>query len=478
MTRRATLTATPLHATLTIFAASVATLALSVVTAKAVAILGGPEGVGVLALLQSVLNLGVVLVSFGLATSAIRTISCWEARDGLPGVRTAVRAAMIVGLTGGMVGALALILLREPIAQTVLGSRARSSDLLLLAPALTISIVASVCLAALSGLHRIRWVAAVNIATGVVATAAVTTLLAVAGVGGLATALLVTASAQLGLSLILLSRALGRSPAIGSLVEAARELFHVGGGVAASQAIASGVQLLLPVLVLHVLSTPDVGLYRAAAMVSVGYLTVFLASLMQDFLPRLARATNDEFVELLERRMRLTTGLGIPLILGLLGTGPWLLEFLYSKEFSAATGVLQWHLVGDFLRLPAWVMLVTLLARRRVWMYVTAELAVGATVVTGSAVALGVFGLIGSGFGYAAAQAVYYVSLLAFVRWALGVWPGRLQALIVLTALASATLLLAPIGPSVRSAVFALLSATAAGVIWPRLWAMHRGGRL
>jgi enterobacterial common antigen flippase len=467
-----------MHATVTIGVASIATLALSVITAKAVAILGGPEGVGVLALLQSVLNLGVVLGSFGLATSAIRTVTQWEARQGLGAVTTVVRAAMSVGLIGGAIGAVAIVLLREPLGEIVLGSEARSTDLLLVAPALTISIVASVCLAALSGLHRIRWVAAINIATGVVATAAVTILLIIAGIDGLAAALLLTACAQLGLGLILLSRALGGSRPVGSVLAAARELFHVGGGVAISQAIASGVQLLLPVLVLQLLSTPDVGLYRAAATVSIGYLTVFLASLMQDFLPRLARADDEEFVELLERRMRLVTGLGVPFILGLLATAPWLLALLYSDEFSAATGVLQWHLVGDFLRLPAWVMLLTLLARRRMRMYVIAEIVVGVVVVAGTASGLALFDLIGSGFGYAAAQVVYYVCLLAFTRKALGAWPGRLQGLIAVTALASAGLLLAPIDPSLRSAVFALLAATAAFVIWPRLWAMHRTGQL
>ncbi|MDQ3690375.1 MAG: oligosaccharide flippase family protein [Chloroflexota bacterium] len=474
----ATLTASPLHATATIGVASIATLALSVITAKAVALFGGPEGVGVLALLQSVLNLGVVLGSFGLATSAIQTVTKWEARQGLGAVRTAVRAALIVGLIGGAIGAVAIVLLRGPLAENVLGSEARSSDLLLIAPALTISIVASVCLAALSGLHRIRWVAAINIGTGVVATASVTTSLITAGIDGLAAALLLTAVAQLGFSLILLSRALGGSRPVGSLLQAARELFHVGGGVAISQAITSGVQLLLPVLVLQAFSTPGVGIYRAAATVSIGYLTVFLASLMQDFLPRLARADNDEFVQLLERRMRLVAGLGVPFILGMLATAPWLLAFLYSDEFSAATGVLQWHLVGDLLRLPALVMLLPLLARRRMRMYVSAEIVLGVVVLAGTASGLLFFGLIGSGVGYAAAQVVYYVCLLAFTRAALGAWPGRLQGLLATTAVASMGLLLAPLDTSLRSAVFALLAGGAAFVIWPRLWAMHRAEEL
>lgn len=468
----------PLRATATIGVASIVTLALSVITAKAVAVFGGPEAVGVLALLQSVLNLGVVLGSFGLATSVIRTVTRWEARHGPGAVKSAVRAALIVGLSGGAVVAFAIALLRGPIAEIVLGSEERSSDLLLIAPALVASIAASVILAAITGLHRFGWVAAISIATGLVATASVTIFLIVAGIDGLAVALLLTATAQLGLGWFMLSRALGDAPKVGSVLEAVRDLFHIGGGVAISQVIVSGVQLLLPVLVLQLLSTPDVGLYRAATAVSIGYLTVFLATLMQDYLPRLARADDADFVHLLERRMRLVAGLGVPLILALLAAAPWLLALLYSEEFSTATGVLQWHLVGDFLRLPAWVMLLTLLARRRMRMYVGAEIVLGVVVIAATASGLVAVGLIGSGLAYAAAQAAYYVCLLAFARMALGTWPGRLQGLIAATAIGSAGLLLAPLEILLRSSAFALLAVAAAFVIWPRLWAMHRSGGL
>ena len=54
---------------------SAATLAISVFMMKAYALLVGPEGVGLLALMQSILNLGVIILGLGVTTSVIGAVA-------------------------------------------------------------------------------------------------------------------------------------------------------------------------------------------------------------------------------------------------------------------------------------------------------------------------------------------------------------------------------------------------------------------
>ncbi len=455
------------------------TLALSVIAAKALALLIGANGVGLLALMQSLLNLGVILASVGLGTSVIRATAS-AASHGKGGPSSVERAGLLVGLGGGAIGAAGLVVFREPIAVLLLGSVEQSFVPVVLAPALLLTVAGGVQIAVLTGLHRIRTVAGINIGTSVAAAALGVSLVAIFGGAGLAPALLVTAAVQITLSRIALSRghALPRESGSNVIPEAAH-LFWIGLPIQGSQLAGIGAQLLIPIVVLNMLSTLDVGHYRAASAISIGYLTVFLSMMMQDYLPRVSAASSPlKLATLVERRMRLVMGLGIPVILMILATGPFLMELLYSPEFVPAYEVLKWQLIGDLVRLPAWVLVFGLLARGRGFSYFSAELIGGSTLIAGTIIAVEALGLAGAGIGYAMSQAIYYVGVWLLVRPHVPTGPGRLQIVTLAIAAASSLLLASGLDPIVTSVWFGLAAIASGAVAWPRLYALHRGGEL
>src|SRR5205085_6196082 len=68
---------------------------------------------------------------------------------------------------------------------------------------------------------------------------------------------------------------------------------HFGVPFTGSMLVGAGVQMLMPVLVLHALSRADVGFYRAAAAVAVNYLSFLLTAMGQDFYPRSEEHTSE-----------------------------------------------------------------------------------------------------------------------------------------------------------------------------------------
>ena len=74
------------------------------------------------------------------------------------------------------------------------------------------------------------------------------------------------------------------SPSSLNIKEAARSLLAVGGPYTISLLVGTGVQLLLPALVLHVLNAESVGYYRAAVSISIGYSSMIIASFYQRLL--------------------------------------------------------------------------------------------------------------------------------------------------------------------------------------------------
>ncbi|MDQ2942766.1 MAG: oligosaccharide flippase family protein, partial [Candidatus Dormibacteraeota bacterium] len=378
-------------------------------------------------------------------------------------------------------GALLLIATRGPLAEIALGSASRGSDVLILAPALLLGVAAGVQLALLTGHHRVRQVVAVNIGTAVAAAGFGVVIVATNGEAGLSSALLVTAGVQLALSWVARRRAT-RTMGNGArdlTAAAAQDLLRVGLPVAGSQLASGGAMLVAPLLVLQQLGTVEVGYYRAATAISVGYLTFFLAALTQDYLPRISAASDGaDMAALVERRMRLVLGLGMPLILGLLAAGPVLVELLYTSDFAPAFSVLQWQLVGDLLRLPAWVLAFVLVARKSSSAYFGAELISGLTLIGGTLVGLALVGLSGAGVGYAVSQGLYYLVVWLLVRGRVPTVPGRLQALVLVAATASSIVLIAELSTLQRSALFGAAALVLAALAWPRIYRLHRTGEL
>lgn len=474
-------TLSPLRATGIVGMGSIASLLLSVVTAKAFALLVGPTGVGLLALMQSTIIVGVMIGSLGLATSAVRAIAAAsEAPRGE--AHAVIRSASLVGYVGGLVAAMVLIAIREPLAEIVLGTANRSPMFVILGVALGFAIAASVQVALLTGLHRVRRVVMVNVVTSAAAAAFGIALVAALGEDGLAPGVLATAAVQFALArAFVVSERRSFEPPSATELHPRRigTLISSGLPVAAGQLAGSGALYLVPVIVLQVLQTDEVGYYRAAAAISIGYLTFFLAALTQDFYPRLGRNTDQVPLSvLIERRMRLLLALGVPLIVGLLATGPLLIQVLYTAQFAPAYAVLQWQLIGDLLRLPAWVFLFVLLSRASTGSYLRAELAGGVSLLVGSYLGIVLLGLVGAGMGYALSQLVYFVASWLLVRRYVATTPGRLQGVVLATAALASLVVLAPLPLSAKSALLGAAALVFAAVAWPRLYRLHQRGEL
>jgi PST family polysaccharide transporter len=468
-----------LPATLVVGAGAVVTLALSVVTLKVYALVLGPEGVGVLALLQALLNIAAIVFSFGLNVTVIGELARAD-REGSASRSVLEGTAVLLATIGALIAVVVISLVSGIVAETIFESHVDTAEIVLVGFAASLTIPAWVLLAIQNARHRIRVVTAANVGTAMAA-AAIGVAMAVAfGRGALAPILLITALAQLLIALTavrLFDGGFSRQITfkLGSAAHVLRRSLPVVG----SQMAGVGTAFLIPVLVLNFAGIPAVGLYRAAAAVSVGYLAFFLASLTQDYLPRIAAASDDnQLSDLLERRMRIVIGIGGPLIVALLALGPRLLSALYSPAFEPANVILQWALVGDLLRLPASVLSLVLLGKGATSRYVMYEVASAVTVLAGTVIGLKVAGLAGIGIGYAAAQVANYALVWTIVRRYAPATPGRLQVVVMALTAFTAGFLWIGVSDTARLAVFGTVAVSLALVAWPRLARMHGRGAL
>lgn len=155
-----------------------------------------------------------------------------------------------------------------------------------------------------------------------------------------------------------------------------------------------------------------VGYFDAGWVVSTIYLALFLSAMQTYLLPALS-AESDAILlrELFDNALRLTNLVVVPLISLMIVGKPLFVKLLYSSDFAPAIKLLQWTLIGDYLRVLGWVLATYLLARLDMLAYLIHEILWNLVFFTLSVWFLNV-GLSGIGIAYLAAYAVHFASLM------------------------------------------------------------------
>lgn len=445
---------------------SIVAILMMLATAKGLALLVGPHGVGAFALLQSVVDLAGLLVGLGVSVSLVRLVA--DALDRGDAQRvTAVRAASgVLVWSLGSVATIALLTLRDPISEAIFGSTDLAGAVVVAALAVPLTLAATTNIATLSAYREVGAIATLR--TLAVVAMAVATLVAVLLVGEAGVAIGILASSVglwLGASVFLKRRTTGHGwPGWPPIRAATRELVRFGIPIAGSSIVGTGIQLAIPILVALQLSTEAAGFYRAATQISAGYVTFIAAAMLQDYYPRLSsqQARPDVLVGLIDQQLKLVMILTLPLILIGVALSNLIVPLLYSPAFEPAVAILGWQLVGTLLRLPSWTLSFAILARGRSRVYFAVELVGGVVLVVGSLVGMERLGLAGLGVAVLATYLIYYPIVWLAVRRDLPLRVTRAQrALVVTTGLALAVQGLPAVGLAALRQPLALALAVA-----------------
>lgn len=408
-------------ATAVLSGSSIVSILVGLVSAKVLAMVLQPAGYGYYGLLQSFVGLIVLLAGMGMATGLVRLGA---------GAATRGDAAALANLRGGAwllfggLGGLALLLLavfRVPLSRWALGSPEQGGTVVLAGIAVLFTVANNVEVGTLNACHRVGALAKSGMAN--TALGATVTILAVLvwRLQGIVPALIAGGVVSWGVSRYFVRREVGpirTRPERRQSFKAAWELLRFGGPFTASMMVGSGVQLVLPMVVLHLLSPESVGYYRAAMGISVGYLGFLITAMGQDYYPRVSAAKEDPqgLVKLINEQHRLIMLLAVPMILGTLALVPLLVPLVYSIKFTPTVEILEWQLIGDLFKFSSWTMSYAILARCGSSIYFLTESIGGVATLVTTWLAVRWLGLSGLGIAFLATYIIYYLAVSVVIR--------------------------------------------------------------
>ncbi|MDK4736821.1 O-antigen translocase [Rhizobium sp. CNPSo 3490] len=349
-----------LKSTMLMGGSSLVNVALSIVRNKAMAVLLGPEGIGLMGLYSSIVDMAQSLAGLGVGGSGVRQVA--EAAGTGDTNRIAQSATVLrrISVVLALFGALLLAALAYPVSSFTFGDYQHVGGIVLLSLAVFFRLVSAGQGALIQGMRGIADLARINVLAGLFGTGVSIPLIYLFGVQAIAPSLVVIAAASI-VPTWWYSRRIFPNPYPMSTRQFSRQvsaLLRLGFVFMASGLLTFGAAYAIRIIVLKEGGVMAAGLYQAAWGLGGLYAGFILQAMGTDFYPRLtAMIDNDvECNRLVNEQAEASMLLAGPGLLGTLTLAPLMMSLFYSAEFHGAVELLRWICLGMMLRIISWPM--------------------------------------------------------------------------------------------------------------------------
>lgn len=409
-----------LKSTAVIGGSSVINIVFAAVRNKAIAMLLGPGGVGLMGLFNTIADLAQTIAGLGVQASGVRQVA--EAVGTGDDDRIA-RTAIVLGrvsLALGLLGGLLLAVVSLPVARFTFGDHGHAAGLVLLSLAVFFKLVSAGQTAVLQGLRRISDLAWINIVGALASTAISIPIIYVLGEQGIVPSLVAVAAATLATSWWYRRKVRLPKPAT-SLGQTGREtamLLKLGFAFMASAVLTAVAAYAIRLIVLTLDGFEAAGLYQAAWALGGLYSGFILQAMGTDFYPRLTAVCEDnpECNRLVNEQAQVSLLLAGPGLLATLTASPLLMVLFYSSEFHAAADLLRWICLGMMLRITSWPMGFIIVAKGAQNTFFWTEVAATVVHVGLAWLFVSLFGLTGAGVAFFGLYVWHTLLIYAIVR--------------------------------------------------------------
>jgi PST family polysaccharide transporter len=356
-----------LKSTALIGGSSIVNIGFGIVRTKAMALLLGPSGVGLMGLYSSIADLTQSLAGMGIQSSGVRQIA--EAVGSGEEDRVARTATVLrrVSMIFGVMGGLLLVVLSRPISTFTFGSDRQAAGVALLSLAVFFREVSVGQGALIQGMRRISDLARVTVLGGLFGTLITIPVIYIFRERGIVPSLVAVAGVSIITSWWYSRKVHIRKPPM-VLSEVSREasaLLKLGVAFMASGFLTMGAAYAVRMIVLRLAGFEAAGLYQAAWALGGLYVGFVLQAMGADFYPRLTGVAknNAECNRLVNEQAQISLLIAGPGVIATLTFAPLIVAVFYSPAFAPAVQLLRWICLGMTLRVVAFPMGYIVLAK-------------------------------------------------------------------------------------------------------------------
>jgi antigen flippase len=395
-------------------------IGVGIVRAKAMALLLGPAGFGVMGLYTSIVDLAVAAAGLGVGSSGVRQIAEAAGSDDKARIWRTVAALRKSSLILGILGAVMLAVLADSVSALTFGRADHAWAVAIISLAVLFRIVTAGQAALIQGLRRISDLASMNLLGAIVGAIATVCLVYFFGERGIATSIVAGAFFAFVISTLYSRRVAPKTVALMAREsrQEIRQLLQLGVAFLASALLMMGAMYVVRTMVARQLGLDAAGLYQASWTLGGMYVGMLLQAMGADFYPRLTGVStnNAQCNRLVNEQTRVSVLLAAPGVMGTLVFAPMLMVFFYSSKFAPAAELLQWLCLGMTLRIISWPMGYILVAKGERNLFILAELAWSVVNIAFTWFCIQHFGLNGVGIAFFGSYVFHALMIYLIVR--------------------------------------------------------------
>lgn len=411
---------------------------MGLVRNKLVALLLGPYGMGVVALLNSALTFISQATNLGISFSAVRHVSeladCDDENRIMRFIKT-VRAWSLVAAIGGM---LVCILLGPVLSDVAFAWGDHTLHFLLLSPAVAMMAITGGETAILKGMRQLRPLAITQVWTVIASLVIAVPIYYFFGVAGVVPVIILMALTTMLFTLhySLRLHPLHLNGLIGVLGEG-KSMVRLGLAFILASIVTSGAELIVRAYLNYNADSATVGLYNAAYVLTITYAGMVFSAMETDYFPRLSAVNHDtEAVNLtVNRQIEVCILIISPMLSTLIVSLPLLVPLLYSGKFMPIIPVAKLAVLAMYFRAMALSVAYIVLAKGRSVTFFVLETMSSVAFVLLIVCGFNLWGLLGTGVALLLNEVFYLILVFSFSAVSYRYRPSRSVLLYMLVQL-------------------------------------------
>lgn len=371
---------------------------------KVVAILLGAEGLGVISLFNTTINLIKTGAGLGINQSAVRDISeAHGSNDDKRCSETIVLVNRIIRYTC-VLGIIVMIVLSPILSYYSFGNEDYTLSYILLSIAVAAIILNDGQKAILTGMRQLRSLAKASMIGAVTGLVSALPFYYFFGQAGIVSSLIVSAISTLFVSYYFVNKIKYERISVSVKEAFGRSLLMIKMGV--SLVLLAFMTDLSNLIVSSFINNNGglviLGYYQSGITIITGYFGIVITAMSTDYYPRISAINkdNEKLNDAVNAQSEVGMLLVLPLAVMFLFLSPYFLSFLYSREFVVATQYVDFAIFGTIIIICSNSMGMILLAKHEAKIFLLSCLVINIFVVLIYIWLYKIYGLRGLGFGY------------------------------------------------------------------------------
>ncbi len=382
----------------------VITILFGIIRVKFVAVLLGTQGVGIIGLLNSPLQLIASVTGLGISFSAVRDVSEANASNDKFRISRTIISLRRWSWFTGFLGIVVTIGFAPLLSQWSFGSKEYTWAFIWLSITLLLQAISKGQSAILQGTRRLKQMAKAGVIGSGLGLVTSIPLYYWLGISGIVPALMLTAVASL-----LLSWYFSRKVVVEKVTLTKRETFISGTNMARlgiSMTIAGFIASLSTYILNAFISNQggveQVGLYNAGWGVVGQYTAIIFAAMATDYFPRLSavQSNNEEIKKLVNQQVDSALLIVSPLLILLVVMMPVIVRILYTPAFLPVVMFTTLTVLGIPFKTVSWAMGYVYLAKGDGKLFLILEVIMGVIILTMNLLLYNFYGLNGLGVSF------------------------------------------------------------------------------